>query len=210
MSRTPHEEGEGSLYRSIKATVAGDEMIGGTTMDPTKAVVTFRVAVTSKASPEAIYDVLSDPNTHLTWAGEQAPMKSFRLLSMDAPAEAVVGTEFSSSGANSSNGKSTFFDKSVVVEADRATRFGFDTESRLTRPHSKEWHARFSHRYTIEPSADGATIRYVAEVRPQNYTPPWLIPGARSFTRVLVQYMHRKHMLNLVKMAEARTRTPSA
>jgi hypothetical protein len=88
------------------------------------------VSVRSTASPEAVYDVLSDLRTHLAWAGEQAPDKAFRLLSMDAPSRPVtVGDQFSSSGANV-NG--TFHDRSTVVQAERGVRFGFDTESTLS------------------------------------------------------------------------------
>jgi hypothetical protein len=172
-------------------------------MSRTPPIITFRVAVPSKASPEAIYDVLSDLNTHRIWAGEQAPMKSFRLLTIDAPTgRATVGTEFSSSGANSGNGKSTFFDRSVVVEAEPGARFGFDTDARLTRPRAKDWHVRFEHRYTIEQAGDTATIKYIAEVRPQNYIPPWLKPWSRPLTRAMVNHFHRKHMQNLARMAE--------
>src|SRR5438309_10074071 len=104
-------------------------------MTQTPPIITFRVAISSKASGKAVYDVLSDPNTHLVWAGKQAPRKDFRLLTMEAPSgSATVGTEFSSSGASSRNGEPAFFDHSIVVEADRGARFGFDTDSTLKRP----------------------------------------------------------------------------
>jgi hypothetical protein len=164
-------------------------------------ILTFRVSVPSKASPEAVYDVLSDLRTHLDWAGERAPDKNFRLLTMDAPSSPVtVGDRFSSSGANV-NG--TFHDRSTVVHAERGTRFDFDTESTLERKHGKTWHARFGHRYALERSGAGAVVSYTCEVRPQNYVPYWLQPGMRAATRVMVQRAMRKNLANLAQMAEA-------
>ncbi len=170
-------------------------------MSQVPPILTFRVSIPSKASPEAIYDVLSDLNTHLVWAGERSPHKSFRLLSMQAPSSsATVGERFSSIGENG-NGK--FHDESVVVEAERPRRFGFDTESTLERKHGKAWHSRFANRYVIEPSGDGAVVSFTSEVRPQNYVPYWLKLGMRPLTRVLGQWGVRHNMENLANMAEA-------
>jgi|GEM_PF-2474081 hypothetical protein len=170
-------------------------------MSQVPPTLTFRVSVPSKASPEAIYEVLSDLNTHLAWAGERSPTKNFRLLTMEAPwGSAAVGERFSSVGENG-NGK--FHDRSVVVEAERDARFGFDTESTLERKHGREWHARFATRYAIQPSGDGAVVSFTCEVRPQNYVPYWLKPGMRAMTRAVVQRMVRKNMQNLASMAEA-------
>jgi len=104
---------------------------------------------------EAVYDVLSDLRMHLDWAGEQAPGKVFRLLTMDAPSRSVtVGDQFASSGANV-NG--TFHDRSTMVQAERGARFGFDTESTLERSHGRTWKARVGHRYA---SGGPATARW--------------------------------------------------
>jgi hypothetical protein len=169
-------------------------------MSQTPPILTFRVSVLSTASPEAVYDVLSDLRMHLDWAGEQAPDKAFRLLTMDAPSRPVtVGDRFSSSGANI-NG--TFHDRSTVVQAERGMRFGFDTESTLERKHGKTWRARFGHRYALGRSNDGAVVSYTCEVRPQNYVPYWLRPGMRPVTRVMVQRAMRRDLANLAKMAE--------
>jgi hypothetical protein len=120
---------------------------------------------------------------------------------MDAASRsAMVGDRFSSTGAN---GKMTFHDRSVVVEAVPGSRFGFDTESTLERLHAKKWHARFSHRYTIDPAPDGTVISYTARVWPENYVPYWLKPGMRSMTRFMVQRMMRKNLENLAAMAGA-------
>jgi len=164
-------------------------------------IVTFRASVSSAASPELVYDVLSDPTTALTWAGERSPRKGFRLLTMDAaPRPAVVGDHFSSTGANI-NG--TFHDASVVVEADRGERFGFDTESRLDRKHGQELHIRFAHRYELSAAEGGTRISYSCEARPQNYVPYWLKPGIRGPMRMNVEHMIRANLRNLARMAEA-------
>jgi hypothetical protein len=172
-------------------------------MNDGRPIITFHASVPTKASPEAVYDLLADVNTHLEWAGKQAPSKSFRLLTLDAPSEpATVGTRFSSTGANGTDPRDTFHDRSVVVVAEPASRFGFDTESSLSRKRRPTWRSRFAHRYSIEPSGGGAVIAYTCEVRPQNYIPYWLKPWFRPMTRVMVGRMMAKHMRNLARMAE--------
>jgi len=162
--------------------------------------VTFRASMSSAAPPDAVYDVLSDPTTALTWAGERSPRKGFRLLTMDAaPRPAAVGDRFSSTGANI-NG--TFHDASVVVEAARGERFGFDTESTLDRKHGRELHQRFAHRYELRPADGGTLISYSCETRPQNYVPYWLKPGIRGPMRMNVEHMIRLNLRNMASMAE--------
>jgi hypothetical protein len=168
-----------------------------------KPTITFHATLSSKASAGAVYAVLSDPNTHLVWAGEQAPMKGFRLLTMESPSgPATVGTQFTSTGAGSKNGSMTFHDQSVVVHAEPGRRFGFDTEARLERAHVKTWFCHFEHRYTIEPASDGSIIAYTCEVYPKNYKPWWLKPLMRPMTRMMVNRTHTKHMRNLSRIAE--------
>ena len=170
-------------------------------MNQTPPIITFRASVPSTASPDAIYAVLADLGTHLVWAGERSPDQNFRLLTLDAPsAPATVGDRFSSTGANILS--MTFHDSSVVVEAERGTSFGFDTESKLARKHRATWLARFANRYMIAPTGDGATLAYTCEVRPLNYVPWWLNPVLRPMTHVMVQRSVRKNMKNLVAMAE--------
>jgi Polyketide cyclase / dehydrase and lipid transport len=173
---------------------------GGIGAPASRPALTFRVTLPTRATPEEVYDVLAQLPTHVTWCGDEAPRSNFRLLTIEAPArQAIAGDRFSSTG---SNGSSTFSDRSVVVQADPGSRFGFDTEATLTRKHRPTWNAAFRHRYTIAPAADGATIAYVAEVRPENYRPYWLFPGMRPGTRVMVQRMMRANMENLARMAE--------
>jgi hypothetical protein len=169
--------------------------------------LTWVVSVTSSASPEILYDVLADVTTGLVWGGEQAPRKKFRLLTMDAPAgRAAVGDRFSSTGANM-NG--TFHDRSVVVEAERGARFGFDTDSTLDRKHGKELHQKFVHRYAIERRGDGSVLTSRVEVYPQNYVPYWLRRGMRPMTRRMMRPMMRANLRNLAAMANARVTRPA-
>lgn len=168
-------------------------------MSETQPIVTFHTSVRSTASPDAIYAVLADPRTALEWGGREAPKKSFRLLTMDAPAGPLaVGDTFSSTGANI-NGE--FHDTSTVVEAEPGARFGFNTESTLIRKHVKTWHVRFTHRYSLVSTPEGTEIDYTSEVRPQNYVPWWLRPGMRTMTRRQVPRMMGKHLANLAAMA---------
>ena len=163
-------------------------------------IITLHASVPTAASPDDVYRVLSDLSTHQVWAGEQAPSKLFRLLTVEAPGgQATVGTTFSSTGANAMS--STFHDRSVVVVADQGSRFGFDTESTLQRKHRPPWHVRFAHRYSIEPSNGGARVSYSCEVRPRNYVPYWLQPWMRPATRAMVPRSIAKNMRNLARMA---------
>ena len=138
-------------------------------MNRTAPIITFRTSVPCAASPEAVYSVLADLQAHPAWAGEQAPNKNFRLLTLSATAApAMVGDRFSSTGAN--NFSMTFHDTSEVVEAEPGARFGFDTRSRLERKHRPAWLGTFKHRYSLS----AAGIDYSCEVWPGNYVPWWL------------------------------------
>ena len=119
--------------------------------------------------------------------------KNFRLLSLDAPlSSATVGDHFSSTGSNILSMR--FFDSSVVVEAERGKRFGFDTESRLERKHRPTWRARFVNRYVITPAhGGGATLSLLLRGLAQNYI---LVaePALRPMMRVMVPRSMRKNM----------------
>jgi hypothetical protein len=166
-------------------------------------IITFEVSVTSKATPDAVYDVLADPSTHLEWAGEQAARNDFRLLTLDAPkGKAAVGTRFVSTGASSKDGSSTFHDESIVTEATAPSLFAFVTDSHLARKRRPTWEVRFVHRYDVTPDGAGSRIDYRCGVYPVNYRPSWLHPIMRPLTKQMVGKLVTKHMANLSEMAE--------
>ena len=159
--------------------------------------------VTSKASPEVVYDVIADLPAHLEWSGERASDDGFKLLSLEAPAgTAVVGTRFTSSG---SAGNDTFNDRSVVTDASRPTRFVIETDARLERKHGRPWEAHFSHRYDVLPDGAGSRIVYTEIVETVNYLPYWLKPWARPLFRPIVNRADRKQLQNLARLAEERS-----
>ena len=168
--------------------------------------VRFHATATSSAAPERVYDVLADVTTHLRWAGEEAPRKTFRLLTLEGPkGVGTVGTEFRSTGAN---GKEIFHDRSTVIEAVAPTAFAFETVSRLDRKHRRAWEARFVHRYELIPRGGGTLIDYTIGVWPINYIPYWLRPGMKQVTRTMVKALTRRHLANLATVAEANVPIP--
>jgi hypothetical protein len=170
------------------------------------ALIRFHTAVETTASPRAVFDVLGDIGTHLTWAGSQSPYKGFRLLTLDAPDGPVtVGTRWSSVGANSASQKERFYDSSVVTELVPGRRLAFETTSRLARVHGDEWHVMFTHEYDVVPTPSGSRIDYVCRPHgPVNYVPYWLKPWSKPLTRRLVSHFIRRHVTNLARMAESR------
>jgi hypothetical protein len=165
--------------------------------------MTIKASVTSKAKPDDVYNVLADLSTHLQWAGEQAARDDFKLLSLQAPkGRASVGTTFTSTGANSKDGRSKFQDESIVTEATVPSLFAFVTDSHLERKRRPTWQVRFVHRFDVEHEGTGSRISYTAGVYPVNYRPYWLHPIARPMTRMLVTKFTTKHMENLSALAE--------
>jgi hypothetical protein len=135
----------------------------------TEPIITFAAIVRSAAAPAAVYALVANPATHLEWAGEQAPDKSFRLLTLDAAGEAAtVGATFASTGAGGMRGTMTFRDTSTVTEATPASAFAFDTDAELVRTHRPAWQARFVHRYAMEPEGAGTVVTYTCKVYPLN------------------------------------------
>ena len=159
-------------------------------------------SVTSKAPPEAVYDVIADLRNHLEWSGERADSDGFKMLTLDAPqGPAPVGTTFTSTG---SAGKDTFHDRSVVTEASRPYRFVIETDARLERRRAPTWEAHFSHRYDVTPDGEGSRITYTETIERVNYLPYWLKPGIRTIFRPLVNSADRKQLRNLARLAEER------
>jgi hypothetical protein len=161
-----------------------------------------QTSVTSTASPAGVFDTITDLRAHLEWSGERAEDDGFKLLDVDAPdGVAVVGTEFTSTGANF-NG--TFHDRSVITVADPPRVFVIDTDARLDRKHAKPWEVHFEHRYDIEPEADGSRITYTETISRLNYVPYWLRWWFRPISRAVIDKADRKQLRNLAQLAEER------
>jgi hypothetical protein len=157
----------------------------------------------SKASPQDVYDTVSDLSAHLIWSGERAEDPTFKLLRLDAPSgRATAGTQFTSSGANF-NG--TFNDRSVVSEAVACSRFVIDTDARLDRKHGRTWEVHFEHRYDIEAEGTGSRITYTETITRLSYVPWWLAWWARPIMRPLIDRADRKQLANLARLAEERS-----
>jgi hypothetical protein len=162
-----------------------------------------QTSVTSRAAPEAVFDVITDLDAHLKWSGERAKDANFKLLTLvAAQLSASVGTTFESTGANF-NG--TFHDRSVVTEAVRPARFIIETDARLDRRRGRTWEAHFEHRYDVQREADGSRITYTETIQRVNYVPYWLKPIVRSIFRPLVNSADKKQLSNLASLAEERS-----
>ena len=164
-----------------------------------------QTSVTADASPEVVFDVITDLDAHVEWSGKRAADEDFKLLTLE-PLErlANVGTTFDSTGANF-NG--IFHDRSIVTEFVRPTRFTIETNARLDRTRGKSWEVHFQHRYDIRPEGDGSRIIYTETIQQLNYVPYWLKPIVRLVFRPLVNSADRKQLANLARLAEERSET---
>jgi hypothetical protein len=141
-----------------------------------KRDVEIRVEVPSRARAEAVYEVLADVRSHLTWAGERQK-RNARLLTVDAPeGPALVGTEFTTTGADPMG---RFTDRSVVTEATPASVFEFVTEGRLVTKRGKVADWTNVHRYELAPSPGGCRITYSIDI-----TRISALPGALALFNV--------------------------
>ena len=176
-------------------------------MDEPPRLIDFvsHVKVRSAASPDAVYDLVTDLRAHLEWSGERASDDKFKLLSLDAPVDpAVIGTSFTSTGAA---GNDTFRDRSTITEASRPDRFVIETDSQLQRKRGRTWKVHFTHRYDIQQDDEGSSITYTETVGYGNYVPYWLHPLVRPIFRVFVNRADRKQLENLARLAEERQTT---
>ena len=135
------------------------------------------------------------------------PKKSFRLLSIEAPAgPATVGTEFRSTGAD---GMGVFADASVVTEASRPSLFEFVTEARLTTKKDAVVEWTNVHGYELTSEAAGCRITYTFRIVRISALPGLLgifrIPGLRALGLKISASYVRLGLRNLAAMAESAT-----
>ncbi len=157
---------------------------------------------TSRATPEQVWNVLSDLPSHVVWSGERASDDTFKLLELEsASATAEVGLVFTSTGANF-NG--TFHDRSVVTEVVRPASLVIETDATLQRKRGPTWEAHFEHRYNIAPTDEGSRITYTETIDRVNYLPYWLSWWARPAFHPIVNRADRKQLENRARLAEER------
>jgi hypothetical protein len=167
----------------------------------------LHLAADSRASREAVYDVLTDAGTYLEWAGRQQP-RYFRLLSLDThDGRLVAGATFSSTGSIPGS-RRRFDDRSRVTVAERPSVFEFVTEA--TVPGRRPMRATYRHRYELEGNGDGCRVRYT--FRQEDLVDPMLrlgLPIVRDMSwKVGMPMMMRPGLRNLVRVAEARAAGP--
>jgi hypothetical protein len=174
-------------------------------MNASNVRLPFKASIRTTASRQAVYDLVADLRTHLRWAGEEAPKKDFRLLTMEAsPAPAHSGDEFASTGAAMLG--ATFHDRSTVVVAEPPARFGFDTQATLLRKHAKAWRAEVETRYEIEPADGGSILTHTCVIRPSNYVPWWFRAPMRRMSIRTGERRMLAHLRNLARIAEGAAR----
>ncbi len=157
----------------------------------------------SKASPEAIYDVLADLNTHLIWNGEQQA-KDFRLLSLSAePGPANVGAVFESTGLIPLS-RRIWKDTSTVATAQRPGLFEFRTHGVVDFGNGTGMDTTFLHRYSLEAEREGTRVSYTMRLESLK-NGMWRIslPLLRTLLwKVGIPMATRPGLKNLLRMAE--------
>jgi hypothetical protein len=164
----------------------------------------------STASPEAIYDVLADLRSHLTWGGAEQRF-GYGLLSLDAPAgPATTGTSFTSTGGIPMSPR-RWEDRSAVTLAVRPSRFEFVTYASVQRG-KRSMQATYAHRYEIASVPGGSTVTYTfTQLDLVNPILRLALPVMRTMTwRLGLPFMAGRGFRNLLATAEGRTTSQSA
>lgn len=173
-----------------------------------KRELVVSVTTTSRAPAEAVYDVLADVRSHLTWAGERQKSKT-RLLTVEAPeGSAAVGTEFATTGADPMG---RFTDRSVVTEATRPTVFEFVTDAHLVTKKGKVADWTNVHRYDLAPAPGGCRIDYTVRISRISALPGALalfnVRPLAGLVKKASQGVARRGAINLARLAEERAGT---
>jgi hypothetical protein len=167
----------------------------------------YRVTVSEAcgARPVAVYDVLSDLNTHVEWGGSWHPSRTQRLQSMEAPdGPATVGVEFWSVGSTNAG---SWHDRSTVTAASRPSLFEFVTNGRLRdREDLDRMFLEAIHRYEITPDGAGSRVTYFLSATLSVHAPPGdMHPRLPAVIfGLIVPAVIERGTKNLVTMAEQR------
>jgi hypothetical protein len=184
------------------------ERTGARSANALARALVLRVEEPCRAPGKAVYDVLADPRTHLTWPGERH-RKRTRLLSIKAPQGPVaVGTEFRTTGADA---RGSFSDRSVVTEATAGKTIEFVTEARRTTRKGRVIDWTNVHRYELTSEANGCRIAYTIRVARINKLVGMLvafrIPGLRVLGLRASAGVARRGLRRLTRMAQEGWRT---
>jgi hypothetical protein len=175
-----------------------------------------QASVRSSATPQAVFQLLTDLRSHLIWGGH-ATSKSQHLLSLDAPeGSARVGTEFKSVGFTSHG---HWHDTSRVTEVTAYSAFEFVTDGQMEThdrgeqvshdhapnepgSHHHNVSGHWVHRYEIRPDGEGCLVSYTSR---WTFSEP--ISGGHHLRRavffhILLPTIWERGLQNLVTMAE--------
>ncbi len=161
------------------------------------------------ASPEAVYDVLTDLSTHLEWAGRRQH-RGFRLLSLNGAGPLEKGVAFTSVGSIPM-ARSRWENRNEVTEARRPNRLEFHTDAVVRWRSGKRTDARYEHRYEIGPDGTGSRVVYrLRETSAANAPLRMRLPLMRTMSyRTMIPYFCRRGFKNLLRSAERRGTTVS-
>lgn len=111
------------------------------------------------AAAESVYELLSDLDSHLEWAGRRQ-RRVFRLLEIEGPPSPLVtGSVFHSTGTIPGSVR-RWRDESVVTRAERPHSFVFRTEATAERGRARPMCATYRHSYDIRPHENGSVVTY--------------------------------------------------
>lgn len=161
--------------------------------------------VDTTATPMAVYDTLVDLSSHLEWAGNRAP-RGNRLLTLEAPrGPAMVGTEWTSTGADPTG---MFTDRSVVTEAIPGRVFEFVTEATQTAKDGDPVVWTVVNRFELAPREAGARISYSERVTSVSRLPGKLRMFGTPLVGLVMKVatrVSRRSVTNLAEVAVERS-----
>lgn len=155
------------------------------------------------APPGVVYELLADLKTHAVWGGAWQP-RNCQRASFHAPdGEAIVGTEFESTGTDP---KGRFSYRSVVTDVARPSMFEFVTEARLETKGGDRSDWTLTHRYELTPAGTGSDITYTVTVARISALVGMLallrIPLMSGLMMKGTARVARRNIRNLARMAE--------
>jgi hypothetical protein len=154
------------------------------------------------ASPEVIYAALESLQHHMDWAGDRHGPHLQHVVLLKGPTTLAVGDKFTTTQHTKLG---YWLDSSLVVEAQRPVRLGFDTEgTHFLQNGRKNATGRWQHRYQLESTSSGASlIRYRCR---------WLLTMGRVdvYAAAIIAANVHRGVRNLVALSEELAAMPNA